>query len=109
MSTASTKQAPSKSVLRRYEEYGWLGGGALGVFVGVLVSGPHFFDWPVPFSLGIIGGSGALGALLGRLAVGISMGSLAGGADAISAHNHEGRVSGGDGGHYEGGDGGGDS
>jgi hypothetical protein len=109
MNTAFTTQASSKFVLRRYHEYGWLGGGALSSIVGVLVSGPHFFDWPVLFSLGVIVGGGAVGALLGRLAVGIAVGSLAGGVGAIGVHHDTGHVSGGDGGHYGGGDGGGDS
>jgi hypothetical protein len=80
MKTDQAHETSKKPVLRRYEGYGLLGGLGLGVFVGVLISGPHFYEWSAALSLAVIFGAGVAGAAIGRLAAGIAVGSLAGGA-----------------------------
>ena len=41
---------------RRYRSYGLFGGAALGVVVGVLVSGPNLHEWAAAQSLAVIAG-----------------------------------------------------
>ena len=105
----SVREASKQPVLRRYEGYGLLGGLGLGLLVGVLISGPHFHEWPAMMSLAVIFGGAAIGAAIGRLAVGIAVGSLASGTGSGAGPGGGVDVSdGGGGGDASGGDGGGD-
>jgi hypothetical protein len=65
--------------LRRYKQYGLVGGIALGLLLGVLLSGPHFFEWSFGLSLAVISGCMAGCAAMGWFATAIATGSLAGG------------------------------
>jgi hypothetical protein len=80
MSTDKTREALGTPVLRRYEGYGLLGGVAIGLLLGVLLSGPHFFEWPVVQSLAVVFGSAALCAGIGWVALGSAAGTLISGA-----------------------------
>lgn len=84
-------------MLHRYRGYAWLGGAALGLVAGVLISGPHFFDWPAMNSLGVVLGGGAVGALAGWLFGAAVVGSLAASAGPSGALSEVGHASGGDG------------
>jgi hypothetical protein len=82
MRTDTAHEAAGTPVLRRYEGYGLLGGLAIGLLIGVLIAGPHFFEWPVGESLVAVFGSAALCAGIGWLALGIEVGTLARGGVA---------------------------
>jgi hypothetical protein len=111
MSTDKTREAAGTPVLRRYEGYGLLGGLAIGLFLGVLLSGPHFFEWPVGQSLTVVFGSAAVCAGIGWVALGIGAGTLArGGVASDGIYGADMSSGGGDfggGGDCGGGDGGG--
>lgn len=64
-------------VLRRYSDYGLMGGLAGGFVVGLVVSGPRFYEWPVTLSTAVVFGAGAIGALIGWGFAG-AVGSVAG-------------------------------
>jgi hypothetical protein len=80
------KRTPSGQVVRRYQTYGLLGGIALGLLTGILVSGPHFSEWPVSRSLSLILCCVAGGALAGWALLAMAAGSLAGGLASDPAH-----------------------
>jgi hypothetical protein len=95
-----------RKVVTKYEGYGLVGGFALGLLLGVMVSGPHVREWPAWQSLSVILGGAGLGSLIGYLALAIGMGSLAGGGVGGSIGSGEsGHAS--DSGGNSGGDGGG--
>ena len=99
---------PGQDAAPRYRSYGLFGGAALGLFAGVLISGPHFDEWPAGASLGLVLACAAAGALIGWLFLGIATGSLAGGG-AWGAGQVEGGDVPGTGSHGYGGDHGGDA
>src|SRR5688572_10153353 len=68
-----------QKVLSKYEGYGLIGGFTVGMLIGLMVGGPHLRDWPVWQSLLTVLGGGALGSLVGYLALSIITGSLAAG------------------------------
>jgi hypothetical protein len=59
MSGDKTRATFGTPVLRRYAGYAVSGGLAIGLFMGVLLSGPHFFVWPVGQSLAVVFGCAA--------------------------------------------------
>lgn len=108
MKSIETREAIGKPVVRKYERYGLLGGLAVGLFIGVLISGPHFYEWPAGLSLAVIFGCAAGSAGIGWLAPAIAVGSLAGGGAWGAGHYGaaDNSSSGGDGGGSGVGDGG---
>lgn len=78
----SARGRPSQRVMSQFRIYGALLGGLLGVVVGLLVSGPHFFEWPVSDSLRMIGACLAGGAAVGYLAGSLAPQSAAGAGNA---------------------------
>lgn len=90
--------ASKRAVVVKYEGRGLLGGFAIGFILGALVSGPQLRNWPLWQSLLVVLGGGAIGALLGYLAIWMAAGSAAGASPGASI---------GDGGSGNGGDGGG--
>ena len=70
----------SKALLRHYQELGALVGSAAGMIVGVVISGPYFFERSVWSSIGTILAIGAAGVVAGWLLVSVSVGHLAAGA-----------------------------
>jgi hypothetical protein len=73
------KQTLSEQIPHQYRTYGLMGGVALGLVSGVLVSGPHFLEWPVSRSLVLILCFVAGGALIGWTFLAIAIGFLGGG------------------------------
>lgn len=73
------RETAAAPMLQRYKGYGLLVGLALGLLVGVLVSGPHFYEWSVAASLAVICGCAAGGAFIGWVALALAAGSVAGG------------------------------
>ncbi len=75
------KRTPARQVTRQYQTYGLMGGIAMGFLTGILVSGPHFQEWPVSRSLVVIvcfvGGGAAIGWTLLAMAVGFMGGTVA--------------------------------
>jgi len=83
MSGDKTRATFGTPVLRRYAGYTVSGGLAIGLFMGVLLSGPHFFVWPVGQSLAVVFGCAAICAGVGWVfAVGSGVGALTGGIAA---------------------------
>lgn len=101
-----THEPAGQSTARRYRGYGLFGGVALGLFAGVLISGPHFGEWSASASLALVLACATGGALIGWLFLSIASGSVAGGGAWGAGHVEGGDVSGADG---HGGDGGGDA
>jgi hypothetical protein len=58
-----------RKVVTKYEGYGLVGGFALGLLLGVMVSCPHVREWPAWQSLSVILGGAGLGSLIGYLAL----------------------------------------
>lgn len=108
MTVKNIREPAGQAVARSYRGYGLFGGVAVGLFAGVLVSGPHFEEWSAAASLALILACAAGGALIGWLFLSIATGSLAGEGDWGTGH-----VEGGEfpvaGGHGGGGDDGGDA
>jgi hypothetical protein len=67
-------------VLRRYARHALFAGALVGLLVGVLVAGPNFYYWAVGQSSLVVLGSVLLGAVVGRLATGMALASMSGGA-----------------------------
>jgi hypothetical protein len=63
-------------VMTHFKRYGLIGGLAVGLLGGVMVSGPHLREWSLLQSLVVMLGGGATGAVVGYLAISLFMGSL---------------------------------
>ena len=79
MRTDLTPSANAQPTLRKFRGYGLFSGIAGGILVGVLISGPHFYEWPAAESLAVVFLCAAGGALIGWLCLSIAAGSIAGG------------------------------
>ena len=84
----SIKHYP-RLVARQYRTYGLMGGFALGLLSGVLVSGPHLLEWPVSRSLVLILCFVAGGALIGWTFLAIVVGLMGGGFATSSELLHD--------------------
>jgi hypothetical protein len=107
MSPIKTPGIIGQTALSKYQGYGLFGGVVLGFFVGVLLNGPHFYEWPAIASLAVVVGSAAAGALIGWLSLAIASGAVAGGGAWGVGHVESGDFSGagdGDSGGSDGGD-----
>lgn len=107
MNVDKIREPAGQAAVQSYRAYGLFGGIALGGFVGILVSGPHFDEWAASASLALILACAAGGALIGWLFLSIVSGSVAGGGAWGTGHGEGGDVSG-SGGHGSGGDDGAD-
>lgn len=76
----------SEPITRQYRTYGLMGGLAMGLLSGVLVSGPHFQEWPVSRSLVLILCFVAGGALIGWTLLAIAVGFMGGGFSSGPEH-----------------------
>lgn len=76
--TAVHSDRPPKGALvsRKYSGYGLIGGFGLGSIVGLLLSGPHFYEWPANLSMAVILGSVAAGGILGWMCRAIALSAL---------------------------------
>jgi uncharacterized protein len=100
-------ESTRRKVVTKFEGYGLVGGLALGVLAGVMISGPHFREWPVLQSVLVVLGGGALGSFVGYLALSYLIGSIAAGPGGGLGGGGDGGIGGGDYGGGSGGDGGG--
>ncbi len=73
------KQRLSEQITRQYRTYGLMGGVAMGLLTGTLVSGPHLLEWPISRSLVLILCFIAGGALIGWTFLTIAVGFMGGG------------------------------
>ena len=109
MNNHAKDETPGQRILNRFGSYGFIGGLALGLIVGVLISGPHFHIWPTETSVLVIFGSAVVGGLIGFIAPSYAAGSTAAGASgnyySDSGHGSGGECGGSSG---DGGSGGGD-
>ncbi len=80
MRMETSPESAGQAATRKYGGYGLFGRIALGLVVGVLVSGPHFDDWPALTSLALVLACAAVGALLGWVSLGIASAGVASGA-----------------------------
>jgi len=87
MPKTSQPKTKGRTLLHSYAIYGLMGGLCLGLVVGVVVSGPHFSEWPVSRALLVIFGSGFGGSLFGYILAGLAVGFVAGGSDDLSAYS----------------------
>lgn len=78
MTIKPSVRTEGKTKLNSYATYGMLGGLFLGLIVGVVVSGPHFSEWPALRSLSVIFGSGIAGSFLGYILSGLAFGAAVG-------------------------------
>jgi len=62
--------------IAKYARLGLIAGTALGVFSGLVISGPQLHSWSPAFVLSVVVGATALGAILGYFAVALVVGSL---------------------------------
>lgn len=108
MTVEKIHEPAGHAVARSYRGYGLFGGVAVGLFTGVLISGPHFEAWSASASLALVLACAAGGALIGWLFLSIAAGSVAGGGAWGAGHGEGGDASG-VGGHGGGGDDGGDA
>jgi hypothetical protein len=86
MNMEKIHEPAGRAAVRRYRGYGLFGGIAMGLFTGVLISGPHFDEWSASASLALVFACAAGGALIGWLLLSIASGSLAGGGDLGTGH-----------------------
>lgn len=100
--------------LRSFANYGFYGGAGFGALAGVVVAGPHFYEWSAAATFGAVAGCVLLFGIIGHFAVGLAYGSQAS-SDASfasgdlyeSSHGFDGSLVDGGGGDGGGGDGGG--
>jgi hypothetical protein len=109
MSINREQMGSGQRTVKIYRVYGLLGGAALGLVFGVLISGPQFYHWPVVASLSVISACAAGGALFGWCFLDIIVGGLAGATYAIGDEPKGDGVVGFSDGGSGGGDGGGSS
>jgi len=76
-------------VVRKYENYGSIGGLALGLVIGVIASAPHFHDWRITTSLLVIMGCGLFIGLLGHIAIAIAYGSAVAGFGGVTTSTED--------------------
>ena len=81
MSIEPSREAVGRQVLRKYKTRGLYGGLGLGLFVGILLSGPHFDEWSAGLSLAVICGSSLSCAVMGWLFASAVSGSVGSGPD----------------------------
>jgi len=62
----------------RYRRYGLVGGAALGVVAGLLVSGPNFHEWAATQSLAVALGFTLVIALIGHFFLALVLGASTG-------------------------------
>lgn len=94
MTVEKIHEPAGQSAAQRYRGYGLFGGVALGLFAGVLISGPHFEKWSAAASLALVLACAAVGALIGWLFLSIVSGSVAGGGAWGAGHGEGGDASG---------------
>lgn len=63
-----SSKTSAQLVVRKYQGYGLFAGASLGIVIGILLSGPHFFEWSAGESLEVILGCAAIGAWVGWIA-----------------------------------------
>lgn len=85
MSSAPTNERHEKRVVREYGSYGAIVGGALGLIVGVTVSGPHFSEWPASTLASVMLACACGGLIVGYIASKLASSSTAGDDNAGSA------------------------
>lgn len=76
--TPKPEETHGQRTLREYQSYGSILGGALGAIAGIVVSGPHFSEWSVVTSSGVILACCGGCAFIGYLAPTLALGSQAG-------------------------------
>ena len=109
MNSQAKNETTGKNILNRFGSYGFIGGLALGLIAGVLISGPNFYTWPAKTSILVILGSAIIGGLIGFFAPSYAAGSTASGASgAYYSENGHGSGSDGSGSSGDGGSSGGD-
>jgi hypothetical protein len=96
MNSQANNETTGQDILNRFGSYGFIGGLALGLIAGVLISGPNFYTWPAKTSILVIFGSAAIGGLIGFFAPSYAAGSTASGA-SDTYYSDIGHGSGGDG------------
>jgi hypothetical protein len=89
MSNPLARDESGKPNLRTYENNGFLYGLPVGALIGVLIAGPHFYEWPVWESLAAIFGCAIGAGILGYIAVVSAYGSEAGGSNIVSSLDDE--------------------
>lgn len=72
---------PGQKVVNKYDSYGFIGGIALGLIAGILISGPNFNVWPPLTSILVTLGGGVVGGVIGLFASAIALGAQASGPD----------------------------
>jgi NhaP-type Na+/H+ or K+/H+ antiporter len=82
MITSFTKPSPAQITIKRYKAYGLVGGAAFGVLIGLLLSGPRFYEWPLLLTLAVIAACTIVGVLMGWGFMAVFVGALAGQAAA---------------------------
>lgn len=89
MSNPLARDESGRPNLRAFENNGFWYGLPAGALIGVLIAGPHFYEWPVWESLVSIFGGGFGGGILGYAAVAMAYGSEASGANYVPSSNDE--------------------
>jgi hypothetical protein len=89
MSTKVKHESAGSQVSRRYARYGIFGGFGIGAIIGVLVSGPHFYEWSSGLSLAVIFGSAVAVAAIGWFASSIVGGMLSGDHASFDSGYHD--------------------
>jgi hypothetical protein len=82
MSEDSKPNEHGKEVLAKFERRGRMAGTVLGLFVGIVISGPFFFKWSFGMTAAVIIGFTVVGGFIGYCADHIALGSTAGGFGA---------------------------
>ena len=72
---------PSQKAVNKYDSYGFIGGIALGLIAGILISGPNFNAWPPLTSILVTLGGVVGGGVIGFFASAIALGAQASGPD----------------------------
>ena len=76
MSIHQTRRTAGQLILKKYRQRGVVAGGGLGLLIGVLVSGPHFYEWSLISIVAVVFGSAAAGAAIGWLFASAVAGSV---------------------------------
>lgn len=98
------RDSQDKPNLRSFENNGFLYGLGLGGVVGVIAAGPHFREWPLFATFGVIAGCCIGLGILGYFAIAIAHGSVAGGYSGTSGIGDSAQLNDNtDGGHGDGG------
>jgi hypothetical protein len=78
MPTPNAPVSTAHRTVKQYQGHGLIADATLGMLIGLVLSGPRFYEWPVLLSMAVIATCIAVGAFSGWGFMAVLFGALAG-------------------------------